>query len=886
LDTIGRYQVLGQIGQGGFGRVFRALDPVVGRHVAIKTIAANGDRALVERLRKEAMTTARLRHENIVTILDFGEHEGDPYVVMELVEGLSLDEVIERPDSTQAGSSLIEHCDMLVQIADGLSYAHSRGVVHSDIKPLNIVREADGKIKILDFGFARVLDAAETMATRTGHALTVMFMSPEQMNDSQSDVLTDIFSFGSTAYNLLSGQHPFPGNDVATVMYRISACKPMPIRQINPDIPERLAEIVHRCLSRERDARYQSMGDLHGDLHSVLDDIQKEAAEAMFVSIPAIAGDNLKDALQKIRQVLGLNPAHSRARALRSELESQQRERNQRRKLDALISQGDELAEGRAFFEAISKYEAALLLSPSEADILQKIETVRTQQQRRRSTARLVVDARSSFSAGEVEAALEKVQTALSADPENAEARALHDAIIAEQQHQEFLARRNDEIQAVEVLMVEAALDTAAEKATELSTVYPDDQLVAALRERVLHAIALRNRRWRRDQFQENVREIEEANSADELDRAYHLARELAAEFGEEAEAATILADFEQRVADRDRQVEIGGVSRTIREAVEENRLDEAKDRLTEAITKYGDDQALAALRPQVQEALTGRERQRAIATLVDRADRAIASSDFSIISELETAVSKYPESENLASVLARAVRARAEQERQSFVQVVRTEVLALADSRKWKSAFEKLQKALARYPNDPALVEGQGALERRLEEYKAALTDKVETVETAIATDQLNEALILSNALLDEHPHDIQVLRAAAHAWREARRREIQKSSQYLRDCLSRDDIDGAGKLVRAILPVFPEDTSLKLLISEIDQRQTARESFRKVDSLIQSQRFDEASTLLNALAVPNESYRREILSRQQQIVAQKQKLGKSTSRRESPGR
>ncbi|HEY3834991.1 MAG TPA: serine/threonine-protein kinase, partial [Bryobacteraceae bacterium] len=179
IKRIGRYEVQAELGRGGFGQVFRAYDPTVGRLVAIKTLTASGEPEMITRFRNEAAAAGKLRHQNIVIIYDFGEHEEVPFLVMELLDGEDLERIInnKRP------ISLLKKLDIMSQSAAGLHHAHSKGVVHRDVKPANIMLLADGSVKIMDFGIALLTQATAARITPQGSLIgTLPFMAPEQFN--------------------------------------------------------------------------------------------------------------------------------------------------------------------------------------------------------------------------------------------------------------------------------------------------------------------------------------------------------------------------------------------------------------------------------------------------------------------------------------------------------------------------------------------------------------------------------------------------------------------------------------------------------------------------------------------------------------------------------
>jgi serine/threonine-protein kinase len=261
LPVLGRYRLERELGRGAMGTVYLARDPTIGRKVAIKTLplmqACEGreQEAAAERFFKEVEAVGRLDHPNIVTIYDAGQEHDLAYIAMDYVPGESLDAWTGKAELLPVWEVL----EIAAQVADALSYAHGRKVVHRDIKPGNIIYERDsGLTKIADFGVARILDASRT---RTGTVLgSPSYMSPEQVAGRKTDGRSDLFSLGTTLYQLLSGSLPFSGDSVATMMYQIANQKTPAMRKFRPGLPVCVNRLVMKALQKDPAKRFASGG--------------------------------------------------------------------------------------------------------------------------------------------------------------------------------------------------------------------------------------------------------------------------------------------------------------------------------------------------------------------------------------------------------------------------------------------------------------------------------------------------------------------------------------------------------------------------------------------------------------------------------------------------
>jgi len=274
--TIGNYRVVDRIGEGGMGTVFRAVDPRLGRTVALKIIShLSGAGEEKRRFVREAKAASALNHPNIVTIYEYDSDGAVDFIAMEYIRGATLHALLagHRPSI----QTLLEYA---VQAAGAVAAAHAAGIVHRDLKTNNIMVTEAGTVKVLDFGLAKQTGGGDADVTQAGATLgTPAYMSPEQARGEPADARSDIFSFGVILYEIACGRRPFHGTDLPSTLYAVVHEVPPPPDKLNPTIPKSLASLIERCLRKNKEERPQSMEGVRRELTAVLDDFGSGAAK-------------------------------------------------------------------------------------------------------------------------------------------------------------------------------------------------------------------------------------------------------------------------------------------------------------------------------------------------------------------------------------------------------------------------------------------------------------------------------------------------------------------------------------------------------------------------------------------------------------------------------
>ncbi len=415
---IDKYDVLGLIARGGMGVVYKAIDRSLDRLVAIKMVASadTEHRDHLQRFFREAQSTANLRHQNIVTVYGLGEFQGTPYLVMEYLSGKSLDSLVDEQAMT-----LQQKLNCIGQVCHGLQHAHSRqpSIIHRDIKPANIVVIEDGTAKIIDFGIARV---GQSRHTRTGFVMgSYQYMSPEQINGTELDGRSDIFSTGVVLYQLLTGTLPFTGETISETLQSVIHSSPAPLGQFLSDYPAKLDEVLARALAKHREERYATAGDFAFDLMAIEQQLKRQLHTNNLAQAESfIANGQYEQAKQELLQIIELDGHDPRADELLHKIQRATAKQQRKTRAKSLRMHAEEALQMNRLHDALGYLDQAIRLDCSNAELSAFRERVSEIVTHADKIDEILARAQRAYAEGDLEGAQKAVQEGVRFDPASA----------------------------------------------------------------------------------------------------------------------------------------------------------------------------------------------------------------------------------------------------------------------------------------------------------------------------------------------------------------------------------------------------------------------------------------------------------------------------------
>ncbi len=491
IKSLGKFEILGKIGQGAMGVVYKARDPFIGRLVALKTITTGlaDDPALLERFYQEARSAGALQHPNIVTIFELGKQDDTPFIAMQYLEGESLDRVIER----QPVLPLSQKLGYIVYVCRALEYAHKRGVVHRDIKPGNVMVTTEGTVMVVDFGIARL---AESSKTQSGLIIgTLGYMSPQLLRGGRAEARSDIWAVGVMLHELLAYQRPFNGDNQAALMMNILTQEVPPLSETAPGMPEDVSLLVARMLQKDIGARFQSMEEVLIELEPVWRRLQQSEVSSLIQDGHKLfeVGDFTK-AQDVLRRVLQIDTANTLAKNLLEKVNTQVRRNQILPQMKSRVEKAQNFLAARQLDEAKTEAEAALQLDSTFQPARELLEQVQAAAERARALAQSVRIAKQRIAEGALTEAEAQIGKVLEIEAGNASAHELLKQIREEKARRERQKRLSEILRNGRALWSNLRYDESIQLLTDAQREFPAEAEIAKLLETARQDLAEQER--------------------------------------------------------------------------------------------------------------------------------------------------------------------------------------------------------------------------------------------------------------------------------------------------------------------------------------------------------------------------------------------------------
>lgn len=829
MRKLGKYEVIGELGHGSMGVVYRARDPIINRPVALKTITTGlaEDPNLLQRFYREAQSAGGLQHPNIVTIYDMGDEKNLPYIAMELIEGESLDQIITRRTNLPAITKLT----YIVQACQAFDYAHKRGIVHRDIKPGNVMVNKDAIVKVVDFGIARVLD---TSKTQTGMLIgTFAYMSPEQYQGERADERSDIWSFGVLVYELLSFQKPFTGDNPASLMHSICQKEPRPLLEGVPDCPAEMAAIVSRMLQKSPHDRYQSMEDVLLDLDPIYKSLRSSSiADLVNRSGKLIDDGEFSQAQELLREALKLDSANMPARGLLEKVNSILRRLTLRPRALQHIDKGTALLQEGRIQEARTEAENAIQLDPSFEPAQELLKRVQAEIDRAQIVSERLQFARQLIAEGRPDEAETLLSQVLEIDPSNKQATALQRQAQTEKAERQRRLRFLEKMQEARGLWNGQDYEHATQLLAALQEEFPAEEDVPRLLETVREDQA---ERYRRDEL-ENARSLFASNRYDECKA---LLLKLQQRFPNDEDTSKLLEDVR---LDELKQQRLENLAEA-RRHIASGQYQESIDLLSALEKKFSDDDEVSRLLKSAREGQSDQKKQQDIAEARNLLAARRYEECAALLSRLRE---QFPSETTLSHLFDLVQEGQAEQRKQTSLAEVRN----LLNARRYEKSIELLASLEKEFSGDeeiPRLVKNarEGLADQKKQQ-------SIAEVRNLLGARRFEESVVLLTALEKEFSGDEEISRLLKNAREGLADQKKQQGIAEARNLLGARRYEESIGLLTSLEKEFSGDKEIPRLLKNAleglaDQKK--QQGIAEARNLLAAQRYEESIGLLASL-------------------------------------
>ena len=848
---LGKYDVLDVIGRGGMGVVYKATDPGIGRVVAIKMVTGGfaNDPELLKRFYREAQSAGKLQHPNIVTIYDLGDQDGNPYMVMEYLEGESLESII----ASRRPVPLEQKLNTIIQLCSALGYAHQHNVIHRDIKPANVMVLKDLTVKIVDFGIARI---GNENVTRPGQLMgSIPYMSPEQVKDkAYVDSRTDIFSVGIVLYQLLTNALPFDGKDMGAILLKIVHDPPPPLQTYLSAYPEELDHIIARALAKNSEERYPTADRLAIDLMRVQDDLKRDMVSEYLLSVDNLIADSQwNQAKERILEILRIDRQNSRANELLRNVEQQIQTQKRSEQARELRVQAEQALGRNELADALRYLDHAVELDSSSHDLLQLRKSVVERKARGDQIAALLHRAESAHDTGDLEEAQKALAEALLLDRDNREAQTLNAIITRE-------AAEQNKLKQVQGFLDEARNRIASRSFTAALDVLKKAALLApnvpGIKELANLAASGQEQERRRKQLEGFYTEVEDALNRDNFVLACDKADEGLQLFPDDRGLLKLkkLAEKQRQASEKRTYVE--GQIAASRQLLDSADADQSLVPLEEALERYPQEPMLVSMLSVVKETLARRREEQRKADCLQRAKDAIRRKAYTEAIETLEATRKEISSSDLDDLLQFAQEEAANYATRQKIDAAADQARQFIAADEYRSAIELLEATLGEVADEELSIILEDA-RRRLQEFNQRVQESISTAQRLLRNDRYSEAVRFLEAQSEQYgksPEFAALLEQARHDLK--RIQSFSIAQENAREALSHDDFLGAAANLQEFRDEFGDTPDAQILQDEIEETRSRaataamEKALPDVRMLLMVRSFDSAEGILDSLS------------------------------------
>ena len=830
MKKLGKYELLGELGHGAMGVVYRARDPIINRLVALKTITTGvaDDPALLQRFYREAQSAGGLQHPNIVTIYDMGEAGDLPYIAMELIEGENLEQLIARRQNLPISLKLV----YAMQACRAFDYAHKRGIVHRDIKPGNVMLGKDGNLKVVDFGIARVLEASRT---QTGMLIgTFAYMSPEQYHGEHADERSDIWSFGVLLYELLCYERPFTGPTPASLMHKICQETPAPLKKHLADCPDELEIIITRVLQKLPADRYQSMEDLLLELDPICKKLQVQlVADLLDQGRQLLEQNEFAHARDLLRQALQVESGSQQARVLLEKANAGLKRLSNRPNALQFIDKGRLLLQEGKLEAAKDAADSALQLDSTFVPAQELRLAVEQEIEHARLRSETLQAAKQRLAEGLPEEAEVLLAKVLQAEPNNEQAFAIQQQVLAEKAERQKRLRLLDGLREARELWTQQNFSDCIQLLTDLEKTFPGEEEISRLLESA-----------REDQIeqsrQQGLLEARNLLASGRHEECFEALAALQKAFPQDEEIPRLLEDARRDQRDRLR-LETMMEARSLLAA---GQYEGGIALLTSAEKQFQDDQEIRNLLEIAQQNQKEQRRQQGIADARKHLAARRYDMCLSTLAELENS---FPADEEITRLRAAVREEQAEERKQEQLKEARK----ILQSRDYQAALVLLTSLQAEFPGDDEVDKlVDSAKNEQIEQRKR---DRLAEARKFLAAKQYENSIAVLQELQADFPGETEIRRLLQSTLEEQAEQRKQQGLTEARTLLRAKRYAESIAVLESLHAAFPSETEIQKQLATAREDLAEQEKQKKLVEArkrLAAQSFAEAISVLDGLA------------------------------------